>query len=148
MAEENKHVKLGSYHTLDLELQRNFTLEKADGWDSIAIDTLKESINQDAKAQLWAIVLQEGLANICLVTDHQTILRQKIEVNMPKKRAGSSDHDKALQRFFQTTFDTVLRQIDITDPKPLLLASPGFTASSLQQFIKTKASESSDKDLK
>jgi protein pelota len=39
VAEENKHVKLGSYHTLDLELQRNFTLEKADGWDSIAIDT-------------------------------------------------------------------------------------------------------------
>lgn len=67
---------------------------------------------------------------------------------MPKKRAGSSDHDKALQRFFQTTFDTVLRQIDLSDPKPLLLASPGFTASSLQQFIKTKASESSDKDLK
>jgi protein pelota len=148
VAEENKHVKLGSYHTLDLELQRNFTLEKADGWDSVAIDTLKEAINQDAKAQLWAVVLQEGLANICLVTDHQTILRQQIEVNMPKKRAGSSDHDKALQRFFQTTFDTVLRQIDLTDPKPLLLASPGFTASSLQQFIKTKASESSDKDLK
>jgi protein pelota len=148
VAEENKHVKLGSYHTLDLELQRNFTLEKADGWDSIAIDTLKESINQDAKAQLWAVVLQEGLANICLVTDHQTILRQKIEVNMPKKRAGSSDHDKALQRFFQTTFDTVLRQIDLTDPKPLLLASPGFTASSLKQFIKNKASDSSDKDLK
>lgn len=148
VAEENKHVKLGSYHTLDLELQRNFTLEKADGWDSIAIDTLKEAINQDAKAQLWAVVLQEGLANICLVTDHQTILRQRIEVNMPKKRAGSSDHDKALQRFFQTTFDTVLRQIDLSDPKPLLLASPGFTASSLQQFIKTKASESSDKDLK
>jgi protein pelota len=36
----------------------------------------------------------------------------------------------------------------LSDPKPLLLASPGFTASSLQQFIKTKASESSDKDLK
>lgn len=67
---------------------------------------------------------------------------------MPKKRAGSSDHDKALQRFFQTTYDTVLRQIDLTDPKPLLLASPGFTASSLQQFIKTKASDNSNKDLK
>jgi protein pelota len=151
VAVENDYVKLGGHHTLDLELLRNFTLEKADGWDSIALDTLKESINQDAKAQLWAVVLQEGLANICLVTDHQTILRQRIEVNMPKKRAGSSDHDKALQRFFQTTFDTVLRQMATPkgeDPKPLLLASPGFTASSLQKFIKTKASEGSDKDLK
>lgn len=57
-------MKLGAYHTLDLELQRNFTLEKADGWDSVALGILKESINQDAKADLWAVVMQEGLANI------------------------------------------------------------------------------------
>ncbi|KAK6420279.1 Translation factor pelota, partial [Oleoguttula sp. CCFEE 5521] len=29
VSEENKHVKLGSFHTLDLELNREFTLEKA-----------------------------------------------------------------------------------------------------------------------
>ncbi|KAI6798983.1 hypothetical protein KC332_g765 [Hortaea werneckii] len=147
VAEENKHVKLGSYHTLDLELQRNFTLEKADGWDTIALDTLKEAINQDAKAQLWAVVMQEGLANICLITDHQTILRQRVEVNLPKKRAGSSDHDKAVQKFYQSTFDTLLRQIDLVDPKPLLLASPGFTASSFQQFIKNTAANGTNKQL-
>ncbi|KAK0798735.1 Translation factor pelota [Friedmanniomyces endolithicus] len=65
VAEENKHVKLGSFHTLDLELQRNFTLEKAEGWDSVALDTLKEAVNQDAKVQLWAVIMKEGLANIC-----------------------------------------------------------------------------------
>ncbi|CAK4033694.1 hypothetical protein D0862_00884 [Lecanosticta acicola] len=145
--EENQHVVLGSYHTLDLELHRNFTLEKADGWDSVALDTLKEAINQDKKAQLWAIVLQEGLANICLITEHQTILRQRVEVSLPKKRAGSSDYDKAVQRFYQTTLDTFLRQIDLSDPKPLLLASPGFTASSLQRFIKNQATTKADKLL-
>ncbi|KAK6389692.1 hypothetical protein LTR65_006174 [Meristemomyces frigidus] len=147
VAEENKHVKLGSFHTLDLELQRNFTLEKAEGWDSVALDTLKEAVNQDAKAQLWAVVMQEGLANICLITDHQTILRQRVEVNLPKKRAGSTDHDKSLHRFFQTTFDSLLRQLDLANPKPLLLASPGFTASSFYQFIKTQASNGANKPL-
>ena len=34
VSEENKWVKNGAYHTLDLELQRNFTIEKSDGWDS------------------------------------------------------------------------------------------------------------------
>jgi protein pelota len=67
VAEENEWVKRGSYHTLDLELQRNFTLEKADGWDSIALETLKDSIDQTQKAELWAVVMQEGLANICLI---------------------------------------------------------------------------------
>ena len=74
----------------------------AEGWDSVALDTLKEAISQDAKAQMWAVVMQEGLANICLITDHQTILRQRVEVNLPKKRAGSTDHEKQLQKFYQT----------------------------------------------
>jgi protein pelota len=34
VASENEHVKMGQHHTLDLELNRKFTLEKADGWDS------------------------------------------------------------------------------------------------------------------
>lgn len=144
MAEENKIVKLGSFHTLDLELQRNFQLEKSEGWDSVALDMLKEAINQDAKAQLWAVIMKEGLANICLVTDHQTILRQKIETTLPRKRAGSTDHDKQLQKFFQTTFDSLLRQIDITNPLPLLLASPAFTAFQFQQYIKAQAASSTN----
>ncbi|KAF2720911.1 translation factor pelota [Polychaeton citri CBS 116435] len=150
VSEENKHVKLGSYHTLDLELQRNFTLEKAEGWDSIALDILKEAIDQDKKAVLWAVTMQEGLANICLITEHQTILRQRVEDSVPKKRAGSSDHEKSVQRFYQKTFDTLLRQIDLPtnpEPKPLLLASPGFTASNFQSFIKAQAASGSNKAL-
>lgn len=147
VAEENKWVKLGSFHTLDLELQRNFTLEKADGWDSIALDTLREAIDQDKKAVLWAVIMHEGLAHICLITEHQTILRQKIEVSLPKKRAGSSDHDKSLHKFYQTTFDSLLRQIDTSNPIPLLLASPGFTASSFQSFIKAQAFSGANKQI-
>jgi protein pelota len=147
VAEENKHVKLGSFHTLDLELQRNFTLEKAEGWDSVALETLKEAINQDAKAQLWAVIMKEGLANICLVTDHQTILRQRVEMALPRKRAGSTDHEKQLKKFFQTTLDSLLRQMDLTEPKPVLLASPAFTATQFQQFIKEQAASGANKQL-
>lgn len=148
VAEENKHVKLGGFHTLDLELHRNFTLEKAEGWDSVALDTLKESVNVEAKAQLWAVVMQEGIAHICLVTDHQTILRQKVDVSLPKKRPGSSEHEKSMQRFFRTTFDSLLRQIDITNPKPILLASPGYTAGLFLQYIKAQAANGTDKRLR
>ena len=95
VAEENDFVKLGGFHTLDLELHRNFTLEKADGWDSVALEILKEAVDATKRANLWAVVMQEGLANICLITEHQTILRQRVEVPIPKKRTGGiSDHEK------------------------------------------------------
>ena len=91
--------------------------------------------------------MQEGLANICLITEHQTVLRQRVEVNLPKKRAGSTDHEKQLQKFYQNTFDSLLRLIDLTDPKPLLLASPGFTADNFQQYIKTQAASGTNKQI-
>lgn len=150
VAEENKHVKLGSYHTLDLELQRAFTLEKADGWDSIAVGILREAIDQTAKAELWAVVMQEGLANICVITTHQTIPRQRVEVAMPKKRAGAGrggDHDKGVLRFFATVLETLVRQVDLKDPKPVLLASPGFTAAAFRDYMKSEATQKGDKAL-
>jgi len=149
VAAENAFVKNGQYHTLDLELHRNFSLEKADGWDSIALGILKESIDQDKKAELWAVIMADGLANICLITEHQTILRQKVEASLSKKRPGKpgSDYDKSVQRFFSTTLETLLRQLDMSNLKPLLIASPGFTATSFQRYIKETATARADKQL-
>jgi protein pelota len=106
VSEENKYVKLGQYHTLDLEIQRNVTIIK-DEWDSIALDRVKDACDVSKKAEVGAVVLQEGfdviwgnilivgLANVCLLTEHMTILRQRIDASIPRKDKGSStSHDK------------------------------------------------------
>lgn len=170
IASESEHVKLGQHHTLDLELNRKFTIEKADGWDSIAIELLKEACNTERRAELWAIVMGEGVANICMITEHQTILRQKIEVAVPRKRKGGVDsHTKGLEKFFSITLSTLLRQMDVsssanpssTQPSnpqqqngtsdrktlPLLLASPGFIAHSFLSYIKQEATRTTNKPL-
>jgi protein pelota len=150
VAEPNKYVAMGQHHTLDLELNRQFTLSKNDGWDSVAIDMLKEALDTSSRAELWAVVMQEGLANICYITAHQTVLVQRVAANIPKKRAQSSDYDKATAKFHQTLLDTLLRHLDLlnqSDPKPLLLASPGFLAQSFYQYMKTIAAEGNNKAL-
>ncbi|KAF3038638.1 Translation factor pelota [Didymella heteroderae] len=155
VAVENEHVKLGQHHTLDLELNRKFTLEKADGWDSVALELLKEASETERRAELWAVVLGEGTANICMITEHQTILRQRIEVAVPRKRRGGVDgHSKGMDKFFSTTLSTLLRQIDLpaataTQSKtlPLLLASPGFVANAFLAFIKAEATRTTNKPL-
>jgi len=49
-------------------------------------------------ADLGAVVMQEGLANVCLVTTSMTLVRAKIETNIPRKRKGQcSQHDKVLK---------------------------------------------------
>ena len=155
IAVENEHVKMGQHHTLDLELNRKFTLEKADGWDSVALEMLKEATDTERRAELWAVVLGEGTANICMITEHQTILRQHIEVSVPRKRRGGVDgHSKGMDRFFSTVLATLLRQIDLpaaaaaTDKTlPLLLASPGFVANAFLAYIKAEATRTANKPL-
>ena len=97
IAEETKYTKVGQYHTLDLELQRNFTLEKNDGWDSVARNLVKEACDTNKGADVWAVVMQEGLANVAVLTGSRTVLRQRVEVGVPRKRGGrAGDHDKVL----------------------------------------------------
>ncbi|CZT46114.1 related to cell-cycle protein PELOTA [Rhynchosporium secalis] len=146
VAEENKWVKVGAFHTLDLELQRNFTLEKSQGWDSVALDVVREAIKQDKEGTVPAVVMQEGMANICLITEHQTILKQRVETGIPRKRSGrAGDHDKGLIKFYETTLETLKRHVDITQPRPLLLASPGFTAAGFQKYILDEATRKAEK---
>jgi protein pelota len=148
ICEETKWAKIGQYHTLDLELQRNFTLEKSEGWDSVALAAVQEAIQQDKEGTIPAVVMQEGFANICLITEYQTILKQRVESGIPKKRSGkASDHDKGLSRFFQLTLETLLRHVNISLPRPLLLASPGFTAAGFQKYIVDEATRTADKGV-
>ncbi|KAK2768417.1 Translation factor pelota [Arachnomyces sp. PD_36] len=158
---ETPHTKIGQFHTIDLELQRNFTLEKevesgedgGGGWDSVAVEMLKDAVDigGNRRAEAVAVVMHEGLANICFIGQFQTILKQKVELTIPKKRqGGGSDHDKVLSKFYQVTLDTLLRQLEFNPAstatnsndlasKPILLASPGFTAAGFQKHIQSLA---------
>ena len=94
IAEETAHAKLGQHHTLDLELHRNFTLEKADGWDSVSRGLVREACDARRGAGAWAVIMQEGLANLAVLMGERTVLRQRVTVGIPGKRADGKAHDK------------------------------------------------------
>ncbi len=56
------------------------------------------------QAEVAAVVMTGGLAHVCLVTSHMTVTRARIEMNIPRKRAGSSDHQKAMSRFYEAVY--------------------------------------------
>ncbi|KAJ3167532.1 hypothetical protein HK101_011751 [Irineochytrium annulatum] len=142
--EENKFVKMGGYHTLDVEENRPFTLAKEE-WDVIALERIDTACDIASKSDVAAVVFEEGLANICLVTQNMTIVRQRLEVNVPRKRRGSSQHDKAMAKFFDQLYQAIVRFVDFNIVKVLLLASPGFYAEQLLDHIKITAIRTDNK---
>ena len=53
---ESEHVAPGAYHTLQIETQRAFTLEKA-LWDAVDLDRIQVACNPAARADLAAILI-------------------------------------------------------------------------------------------
>ena len=117
---------MGAYHTIDLELNRPFTLTK-DEWDIITLDRVNDACNIATKSDIAAIVLEQGLANVCLLTQNMTIVRQRIERNVPKKGRGTTtQHDKGLEKFFDDIYRSIQMHVNFEIVKVLIIASPGF----------------------
>lgn len=120
MTRENQHVKMGAFHTLDLEgahlrpilrsrsaareltgrwprspANRDFDIWKKDGWDSVALERIDDATQEGRGAEVGAIILGEGTAAVCLLTEHMMVVRQRIDVPVPRKRKGQSGvHEK------------------------------------------------------
>jgi protein pelota len=141
---ENEHVKLGAYHTLDIELNKKFTLVK-EFWDTIALERLAEACDASASAEIAAVLLQEGLCHIFLLTKSLTITRARIEANVPRKRAGSSNRDKALIKFFDAVVGALTRHINFSIVKVVLIGSPAFVKETFLKHMLEDAVRRNDR---
>jgi protein pelota len=144
--EENSHVKIGAYHTLDLELNQTFSIEKQ-YWDAMHLDRIEQASDPVKTADVAAVVMTAGLAHLCLVTSHMTVTRARIEMNIPRTRAGSSDHSKAVRRFYDAVYRAILDKIDFSLVKCVLLGSPGFVKDDFFEFLNLEAVRREDRAL-
>ncbi|KIH89882.1 protein pelota [Sporothrix brasiliensis 5110] len=140
---ENPLASLGQYHTLDLELQRPFTLWKAresGGWDSVAKAELDAALRTDKGDALVAVVLGDthNTALVVLVTEYQTLVKTRME--------GSS---KPTPQFYGEVLAALLEAADFSGgPRLLVLASPGFAAQKFKAFVSDQAVRADDAKLR
>lgn len=149
--QENQHVRMGAYHTLDIEPNRDVRIEKAEGWDSIARARVEEAIVPGRGAEVAALVCGEGTAAFCLLSQHMTIVPHRISMSIPRKAAtaGTSQHEKGMGKFFATLYDGFLRHIPYGNPglRAIVLASPGWIRDSVFDYIMAEAVKRGDKTL-
>lgn len=144
---ENQYVKMGAYHTLDLELNRKFILQKV-LWDSVALERVETACDPASNADVAAVVMQEGLAHVCLITPSMTLVRIKIDITIPKKRKGFvQQHEKGLNKFYEAVMQGILRHIDFNIVKCVIIASPGFVKDQFFEYMMQQAIKTDNKLL-
>jgi len=135
---ENQFVRLGSYHTIELAIQRKFTLAKHE-WDSLAIERLNTACDPTKTADLAAVLMHQGLANLCIVTPNTTLVQSRIQTNIPRKRKGASGYDKGIVKFYEAVLDSITRTFNFDVLKCILIASPGFTKDEFFDYMMKEA---------
>jgi protein pelota len=144
---ENEHVKLGAYHTLEIEPNRSLTLTK-ENWDALDIDRVKQSTDPSASADVAVVMVTEGFALVCLVGSSCTVVKSKIETSIPKKKgAAIAGYDKAITTFYSRVYAAVVKHVDWNVIKCLVLAGPGFAKDSLRDYIDLEAQRQQNKEL-
>jgi protein pelota len=78
-----------------------------------------------------------------------TVIRQRIDVPVPRKSASSSAHEKGLERFYSMLYTTFLRHIPYANPtlRAIVIASPGWVRDAVTDFIFKEATRTSNKNL-
>ncbi|KAJ2792682.1 Translation factor pelota [Coemansia guatemalensis] len=144
---ESKHVGIGQYHTLDLEMNHPFTLKKAE-WDPISLQRVKDACDITRQADVAAVTMQEGLAVVCLMTQYMTVVRQRIEVPIPRKRRGSTtNYEKGVQRFYEQIYRAIKQHVDFSVVKVVILGSPGFVRDQFFDYMMAEAIKVNDRQI-
>lgn len=131
---ENEYVAIGQYQTVDISIDSFFTLYKK-FWDEMHLQTLNNSLDVTKTSEIAAIIMEEGVAHLYYISNNQTVLKGKVEISIPKKRSGSTEHDKGKTRFFEKIFNNLLKQINFENIKCVVIASPGFTKDDFKKYM-------------
>lgn len=139
VCEENQYVRVGAFHTIEIEPNRAFSLTK-ENWDSIYKERLDLSLDPAADADLGAIVMEEGLAHVLMISRSLTFTRARIEMSIPRKGKNALyNRDSALEKFFREVLRATLQHLDLKVLKVLLIASPGYVKDEFYKYMTVEA---------
>ena len=131
----NEYVRAGAHHTVALQLKQKLAIGKEE-WDSITLERLNEACCNSQDADLAIVIMQEGLGQLCLITNDMTQVKAEISVQIPRKRAGACGrHAKALTQFYNHIYQAIIQHTDFAIVKCVILASPGFVKDDLFQYM-------------
>ncbi|KAF4349188.1 hypothetical protein G4B88_015861 [Cannabis sativa] len=109
---ENEHVKIGAFHTLELELNRPFVLRKALGWLMILTDFCY-------CLPVYCVVIFRTIG----------IHWHYMYFNKPL----------ALNKFFENVLQAFLKNVDFNVVRCAVIASPGFTKDQFHRHLLLEA---------
>uniref|UniRef100_A0A7S0G2C7 Protein pelota homolog n=1 Tax=Rhodosorus marinus TaxID=101924 RepID=A0A7S0G2C7_9RHOD len=144
---ESSHVKIGAFHTIEVELHRSFELTKS-SWDVIDLDRLTTASEPTAGADVAAVIMQEGLANVCVLGNSLSRFVTRVESNIARKGPGAAyNNDKSKSKFFDLVYRAMKDKLKLDELKVIILASPGYVKDEFFKYMNAEAVRTAEKSM-
>jgi protein pelota len=110
-------------------------------WDQFTLEQVQEAANPLANATVAAVLLQTGVANVCVVGRNCTRIVDHLEKATPKlKKVGGSEKVSVAKRaLFERAAASLSEKVELGTMKVVIVASPGFLAREFVQFLRENA---------
>jgi protein pelota len=145
---ENEHVKMGSYHTLDIEPGKKVKIGKRE-WSTLDLELLDQAASAMSKSEVAAVLIQEGTAVFCCFNEAGDVRHlDRVEHSLPKKKLGStSKMDAAVDKFYTLSIDKLRGTFELDRVKAMVVAGPGDAKDELYKRLLDHAVKQEDKTI-
>ncbi len=108
-------------------------------WYKNDIERIRRNLKRSKGATVLCIAIETGIANIAMLSDYSLTPIAEVKQNIPGKRYGKQNFDKAMDKFFSKVLTIVDENIERNEPLLIIACGPGFTKEEFSAYFKSNS---------
>ncbi len=133
-----QYIKVGGYHTINVDLNSIVTIRKPLGWMSFHFEMLEEAEKAVKLPLMLAVVIDAGEATLALIDNFRLEFLPHVRERIPRKSGlGGKKRSELLLQFFNKVYKTILRHVEL-GAKIILIGGPGFIKDHFQDYLRER----------
>lgn len=127
-----EYVQIGSYHTIDIELDKPVTIVKR--WKGYQLDRLKKAVKETRRPRVGIVVMDERKALFAVLRGYGVDFGVEIFNEATK---GDEKHEEKTKQYY----GDVMKKAEALEVGKIVIAGPGFAKDGVKKFIQGKNQE-------
>lgn len=130
-------VSIGQHHTFNLEPGSKITIFK-DKWFRNDIQRIRRNLEKKSESIILCMAIENGLANIVLLSNYSLTPITEIKENIPGKRYSKQMHKEIVQKFYTKVITVLDENISKYSIGLVAVCGPGFVKEHFIDLYKEK----------
>lgn len=131
------YVSHGQHHTFNLEPGQKIRIFK-EKWFKNDLDRIRRSMNKKDSNKILVSAIENGLANIAILSNYSLTPIVSINENIPGKRYKKQLHKAAVESFFDQVAQVLLENCEKLGVNFIAICGPGFTKEHFTEYFHSK----------